>query len=59
MNIHGVGFETTKDGYLTCLDFDIIYQEIQDDHCQDHIDFIICDNYVFREDKLRTPYTYI
>ena len=56
---HVVKFERMMNGYLICTDFDVIYQEIQDGHCQEHINFVIRYGYLFRWYMLCIPCTSI
>ena len=54
-----VGFERLKDEYAACPDFSEIYQALSQGPSSDHSDYTLLDGYLFRENKLCVPKTFL
>ena len=54
-----IGFERLKDEYATCPDFSEIFQALREGPSSDHSDYTLLDGYLFRENKLCIPQTFL
>ena len=52
MSVEVIGFERLKEAYEDCLDFGEIYTALRDGPSREYPDFIMEDDYLFRERRL-------
>ena len=52
-----VSFEGLKDDYSSCPNFGIIFTDISVGQGKEHIDFLLCDGYLYKSVKLCIPHT--
>ena len=57
MSAEVVGFERVKDDYQSCHNFALIFQEVSKRNCQEYVDFMMRDGYLFRGCHLCIPRT--
>ena len=57
MSAYVIGFDRLKNKYSACPDFGIIYNEVSNGNCQEYLDFLVENGYLFKVTKLCIPRT--
>ena len=57
MRSHVIGFDRLKNEYSVYHDFSIIYNGVSNGNCQEYLDFLFENGYLFKVTKLCIPWT--